>query len=317
MRFLNKLIFILIITFSTTTINAQVDLSFLEGTWKIEGKDVYEKWVLLENGNLEGESFSMENGFKEVSEKLKINIDGNNAVYTATVFNQNKGKGIDFNLVKTADSIYSFQNLNHDFPQKINYHYGKTDRLFVEVLGNNNKGYSFFMKWGPYPYAVPEWFNTLNANSIGYWVADNSKYKSEQETYDAYGIEWKWGIGKSSIIGRLFGMSDRKEVGDFWQFRQYWDNEKQEAIISQFGYGAALGIGPISPTDDSGGFESIQTFSNADGNVRLEKHVTQLEGDKQRTTSWTQNAKGEWEEGRTYNWYKLNRVKPGVLKKSE
>lgn len=55
---------------------------------------------------------------KKITETLKIERENNIWVYTATVLNQNDGKGIRFTLNEYIDSMYSFENSAHDFPKK-------------------------------------------------------------------------------------------------------------------------------------------------------------------------------------------------------
>lgn len=123
--------------------NSDLDhVTFLIGTWKMEGKENYESWDKIDNA-LNGQSYKIENGQKYVSEKIEIRVVNNNTVYTPTVFDQNEGKGIPFEL-KMLDAItYSFENSEHDFPKKIQYRILDKDTLFISVLGENDKGFSY------------------------------------------------------------------------------------------------------------------------------------------------------------------------------
>lgn len=151
---------------------------------------------------------------------------------------------------------------------------------------------------------IPEWFLNDMESSIGVWIADNSQFISESEPYTHYGIEWSWGLGKTSLKGRLFGLIGGKEQGDFWEFRQYWDNLKQEAVVEQFGNGGMLGIGTLYLVDENTS-ESIQTFSTPDGTNWLDRHVTVSKGNEVITTSYRTGESQEWEANRTYIWKKL------------
>lgn len=150
--------------------------------------------------------------------------------------------------------------------------------------------------------SLPNWFLTDLEQNIGTWYADNTPHMSAQETNDTYAMEWKWGIGKTSIIGRLYAMKDGKEVQDFWQFRQYWDNEKQVAVVQQFGGYGMTGIGHLKPIED-GYTESIQTFSLPDGKTWEEKHLTKMEQDQFTTQSFDLIEK-KWVANRIYIWEK-------------
>ncbi|MDJ0645505.1 MAG: hypothetical protein QNJ57_05905 [Flavobacteriaceae bacterium] len=55
----------------------------------------------------------------------------------------------------------------------------------------------------------------------GIWVANNSGYKSKDEPYDKYGLQWEYGLGQKHLKGRLFVMKDNKEVGSIWQFTEF------------------------------------------------------------------------------------------------
>ena len=118
------------------------EINFLIGTWKMEDKENYEAWERKDN-QLYGESYKIANGQKYISEKLKIKLVQNYVVYIATVFNQNQGKAIPFRLQPSEQNLFSFENLQHDFPKKIQYDVLNKDELFVHVLGEDDKGFSY------------------------------------------------------------------------------------------------------------------------------------------------------------------------------
>ncbi len=117
---------------------------FLQGTWKMENKEIYEHWDKLNSQTLKGFSYKLKNGHKEISEYLDICERDNQTIYTATVINQNNGKGIDFTLTKT-DSTYTFENPAHDFPKKISYQKLADNEIFVQVSDGKQKGFSYRM----------------------------------------------------------------------------------------------------------------------------------------------------------------------------
>lgn len=149
--------------------------------------------------------------------------------------------------------------------------------------------------------SIPSWFQSEMENRVGRWIASNEKYKSGTEPYGHYGIEWKWGLGKTTLEGRLFGMNGDTEAGDFWQYRQYWDPVKGQGVLIQFGYGGQVGEGPVSQMKD-GKLETIQRFSAPGSPVREERHISFTEGDRHTTTSFDKDQYGEWKEKRTYVW---------------
>ncbi len=124
---------------------AQADFSvFLQGTWKVENKEIYEHWDKLNNNSLKGFSYNTKDGALNVSEYLEITQANKDIIYTATVLNQNQGRGISFKLNKVGDT-YSFENPKHDFPKKISYKKVSETEVFVEVSDGKQKGFSYMM----------------------------------------------------------------------------------------------------------------------------------------------------------------------------
>jgi hypothetical protein len=74
----------------------------------------------------------MDQGEIYVTEYISIKKTEGGIYYTAAVLNQNNGKGIDFKLTR-SDSIYVFENPDHDFPKMIRYRPVSPNNLIVEV----------------------------------------------------------------------------------------------------------------------------------------------------------------------------------------
>lgn len=120
-------------------------LSFLEGLWKSEAQGNYETWQVVNDNELKGSSYQMKNGKKITSEYLSIKTEGGKTTYTAIVIGQNNGLPVDFVLNTAVKGKLSFENLNHDFPKKIQYTKLDDRTFFVEVLGDNDQGFSYRM----------------------------------------------------------------------------------------------------------------------------------------------------------------------------
>lgn len=145
----------------------------------------------------------------------------------------------------------------------------------------------------------PAWVATYLEGMIGTWTADNRPHRSEDEPFDAYGIEWKWGVGKKSIVGRLFAMRDGKEVGTVWDFREFWHPGEGQLIASQFGSDGTYGFGPHARKAD-GTMEMLQTFYAPDGGVRRIGHRSELKRDDLVSCSFDVQKDGTWKAGRVY-----------------
>jgi hypothetical protein len=140
---------------------------------------------------------------------------------------------------------------------------------------------------------------------IGNWVADNSKFKNDVDTMDAYGIEWEWGLGKKSLVGRLYGIKGGKDVGTFWEFREFWHPGEARLIATQHAGDGTYGAGPHDVKPD-GTSEMVQTFFDPGaGTKSLVGHRSKLDGDVHTTSSFNVDEKGVWTPRRTYVWRRI------------
>lgn len=137
------LILFSICAYSCSTQDIQA-LHFLEGTWQIEGKQQFEKWEIKGN-ELIGTGYKLKDGKHKILEHLAIKLIKGKMVYQASVLNQNQGATISFPLNESISNYYSFENLEHDFPKKIQYQKIDGTRIMVNVFGDNEQGFSFVM----------------------------------------------------------------------------------------------------------------------------------------------------------------------------
>lgn len=156
----------------------------------------------------------------------------------------------------------------------------------------------------PPPNAPPQWFVddiAFLTRDGGRWITDNSDYKSEQEQWDSYGVEWRAGPNGHSMSGRLFALKDGVESSaDFWSFSQYWDPASQTAVIQQYGWGQ-VGAGTMWVAD--GALWMDQAFTTYDGKTDHRGHkALHPDADTHITTSFSISPKGEWTPSRTYTW---------------
>lgn len=151
---------------------------------------------------------------------------------------------------------------------------------------------------------IPETFLKSINSDIGIWIADNSEYKSKEEPYEAYGLEWKYGIGNKSLIGRLYGIKDGKDIGTFWEFRNYWDSDKKTAMLMQFGSDGTIGVGPFT-TMNANETELKQVFTTPNGFQYNVGHKTKIiDSLKHIGSSFSIDEKDAWKKNRTYIWEK-------------
>lgn len=118
--------------------------SFFSGTWKVEGKELYEHWDRLSDHHLKGFSYRFSAGQgNSTIEYLDVKDANGKLVLEATVLGQNEGKAIQFEGSSGKD-YYVFLNPEHDFPKKILYKKISPDTMHVAV-GAGEKEHSFKM----------------------------------------------------------------------------------------------------------------------------------------------------------------------------
>ncbi len=71
-------------------------------------------------------------------EKLEINCNVTPPIYTSWVAKQNNGVGIQFKLTSASDTSWTFENPNHDFPQKICYTQLNNGAMEAQIWGIEN-----------------------------------------------------------------------------------------------------------------------------------------------------------------------------------
>jgi hypothetical protein len=128
------LLFILISSFAL----AQIDeLSIIEGRWKFESDNftIFEEWTKKSDTAIEGLSYSIENGEKNISERLYILKLFDHIVYIAQPGENNPTL---FTLVSLKDNKFIFENKKHDFPQRIIYHFTSNNELNASIEGEIN-----------------------------------------------------------------------------------------------------------------------------------------------------------------------------------
>lgn len=151
--------------------------------------------------------------------------------------------------------------------------------------------------------SIPQWVKdnwATHTQADGIWITDNSQYKSEQEPFDAYGMEWEWGLGKSSLKGRLYCIQDGKDVGTVWQFLNFWDPELKAQQMVQIGSDGTLGQGRMELQSD-GSTKSSEKFVSPGGGSFEAGHHSWFENGEMHTQSFN-IVDGEWSKRRFYVW---------------
>ncbi|MBT8383977.1 MAG: hypothetical protein KJO59_16695 [Ignavibacteria bacterium] len=101
----------------------------------IENAEIYEEWQIVNDTELRGTSYRIINGQNKLSENLYIKKFADQWAYIAAPKNQDIAL---FALVEYSPKKFSFENKEHDFPQRIIYEFHKDGRLTSAIEGNMN-----------------------------------------------------------------------------------------------------------------------------------------------------------------------------------
>ena len=155
--------------------------------------------------------------------------------------------------------------------------------------------------------APPAWYHERNdflTRDGGVFHTDNSAYRSENEPWVAYGLEWEKGPSRQTLRGRLFGIHDGKDAGTFWDFHVFWHPGEGKAFISQVGADGTLGMGILEPPGADGAARSEATMYFVDGTTTRIAHVVRNHGDIHATESFDR-VDGAWQPRRSYVWRRV------------
>nr|WP_315028440.1 DUF6265 family protein [uncultured Chryseobacterium sp.] len=116
-------------------------LQWLLGTWetKTSKGSLYETWTKKSNNEFQAKSYYLNKKDTLISESVRLVVKGKDLHYIVSVKNHNNELPIDFvsKGIKNPTSLV-FENLQHDFPQKITYKKMGKDSLWAEISGMMN-----------------------------------------------------------------------------------------------------------------------------------------------------------------------------------
>lgn len=119
-------------------------VGFLLGKWKMGGKPYYEVWHQSEKGNLIGETYSISNGKKVSSKKLRI-VKGKEGLVYEIRYLKSKKKKVEFLHNDGIDDQLAFEVKNDGALAKISYELESDKKVVVHVTEPDGKGFSYYM----------------------------------------------------------------------------------------------------------------------------------------------------------------------------
>jgi hypothetical protein len=116
------------------------DLGWMSGCWEVNDNGVIttERWARPTENIMIGSSQTVKNGKTVSFEFLRIASSGQGLFYVAKP--SNAQEETTFPLSKISENAVVFENLKHDFPQRIIYRADKADSLFARIEGPGKDG---------------------------------------------------------------------------------------------------------------------------------------------------------------------------------
>lgn len=115
-------------------------LGWMAGCWELNARNgamvISEQWMKPAGGTLIGMSRTVSGGKTVAWEFIRIVTDADGISYVARP-QQNKEETV-FKIAKWSPAELVFENLAHDFPQRIIYRNSGADSLSARIEGNKN-----------------------------------------------------------------------------------------------------------------------------------------------------------------------------------
>ena len=108
---------------SETKINSISNLNWLKGSWIFtDGKNSFhEKWKSESDSSFIGYGFVLSGNDTVEIENLSLHLINNQLIYSVSTSKDKKVISSKFVLASSGSGIYSFENLQYDFPKRIRY----------------------------------------------------------------------------------------------------------------------------------------------------------------------------------------------------
>lgn len=126
-----------LISGSTVQESLLIKAEWLIGTWenKTPRGSIYETWDKIGISEYAGMSYILKESDTVIFESIRLLEKSEGIFYIPRVEDQNEGLPIRFSLKSMTNKQFTFENLNHDFPQIISYTLIEKDSLVAEVSG--------------------------------------------------------------------------------------------------------------------------------------------------------------------------------------
>lgn len=124
-------------------------LYMLQGRWMMKTKKgaIGEEWVRVGKNYMQSRGYLIKGNDTTITERVALRRTRQGIFYTSTVEEQNQKQPIPFKLVSVTDSLFVFENLQHDFPKRICYKLISKDSVHAwidDAVENSKKRSNFY-----------------------------------------------------------------------------------------------------------------------------------------------------------------------------
>ena len=116
-------------------------LSWMLGKWQMQTPEgvITEEWEKPSDTQWQGISYMITTqGDTPFTEKIRLNYTNDTLYYMPTVSGQNEGKEVSFTEKSLSDRLIVFENLRHEFPQRIIYERTSDSTITATIEGSEN-----------------------------------------------------------------------------------------------------------------------------------------------------------------------------------
>ena len=112
-------------------------MDWLIGNWesKLPEGVLTETWKKDNDSTYSGNSFFITEKDTVHFESIKLYQKADSIIYSTTVIGQNNDDPVEFNQTNTTENVFTFENLKHDYPQKIVYKKVNENNLVATISG--------------------------------------------------------------------------------------------------------------------------------------------------------------------------------------
>lgn len=137
---MKSLLLLFVITLTLKADKAFQKLAVLVGVWKMEtGRGIiYEEWRVLNENTLSGWSYKVWSKDTVTLETILLQQVDTSVYYIPIVEDQNNKQPVKFKLKNFSENTFTFENNEHDFPQRIIYRIVSNDSIVARVEGTKN-----------------------------------------------------------------------------------------------------------------------------------------------------------------------------------